>query len=162
MTVKVTVESRIGRNVSKAIDMYEENTARHLNRVANEFRNQITKAMQSSKGGRTYVVTKSGKTHTASVKGNPPAINTGRLVNSFFVKPATRTRNFSSIETKVKYAGYLEDEQGLDRPFMSERSVPFKNTKQYANKMSKDIKLNRAKITWAFILLMYKQYYTQP
>ena len=147
MTVKVKVESKMKQNTDKAMDMYDENTTRHLNRIANHFRNQIMKAMQSSTGGRTYVVTKSGKTHTASIKGNPPAVNTARLQNSFFIEPATKARHFSAIQTRVKYAGFLEDEQGLDRPFMSERSIPFKNTKQYANRMSKDIKLNKVKIT---------------
>jgi hypothetical protein len=37
---------------------------------------------------------------------------------------------------------------------MSERSVPFKNTKQYAEKIAKDISLNVSKI-WATILLIY-------
>ena len=147
MTVKVKVESKMKQNTDKAMDMYEENTIRHLNRVANHFRNQASKAMRASTGGRTYVVTKDGKTHTASIKGNPPAKNTGNLINSLHVSPATKSRNFSTLETKQKYAGFLEDEQGLDRPFMSERSIPFKNTKQYANRIAKDIKLNKVKIT---------------
>ena len=147
MSVKVTIESKMNQKISKAVDLYEENTIRHLNRVANHFKNQASKAMRASTGGRTYVVTKSGDTHTASIKGNPPAKDTGNLINSLHVNPATRAKNFSSLETNVKYAGYLEDEQGLDRPFMSKRSIPFKNTKQYANRIAKDIKLNKVKIS---------------
>ena len=147
MSVKVTIESKMNQKISKAVDLYDENTTRHLNRIANHFKNQIMKAMQSSTGGRVYVVTKAGKTHTASIKGNPPAVNTATLQNSFFIEPATRARHFSAVQTRVKYAGHLEDEQGLDRPFMSERSIPFKNTKQYANRIAKDIKLNKVKIT---------------
>jgi hypothetical protein len=131
---------------NKALDLYDINSSRHLNRVANHFRNQIAKAMHKSTGGRVYKVTKSGKTHRASIKGNPPAVNTGTLVNSFFVKPATPNKLSAQLETKIPYAGHLEDETGLDRPFMSERSVPFKNTKQYAEKIAKDISLNVSKI----------------
>tara|TARA_R100000353_G_scaffold145628_1_gene104484 strand:- start:22 stop:459 length:438 start_codon:yes stop_codon:yes gene_type:complete len=144
--IKVDVTTQMQLKTNKAFDLYNINSARHLNRVANHFRNQITKAMQKSTGGNVYIVTKSGKTHQASIRGNPPAVNTGRLVNSFFVKPASPTRLSSSLETNVSYAKFLEDEMNLDRPFMSERSIPFKNTKNYANRIAKDISLNVSKI----------------
>ena len=144
--IKVDVTTQMQLKANKALSLYDVNSARHLNRVANHFRNQIMKAMQKSTGGKIYVVTKSGETHQASVKGNPPAVNTGNLVNSFFVKPASPTNHMASLETNVSYAGRLEDESGLDRPFMSQRSLPFKNTKQFANKIAKDISLNVRKI----------------
>jgi hypothetical protein len=149
MTVKVTVESNMNRNVNKAVDMYDENTTRHLNRVANHLKNQILKGMQGTpRDGRTYK--RGGKTHTASSKDNPPAIDTGRLVNSFFVRPATRLKNMSAVETRVSYASLLEQSfarGGLQRPFMGKESDAFKNSKQYANTIAKDIKLNKVKIT---------------
>ncbi len=41
MSVKVTIESKMNQKISKAVDLYDENTTRHLNRVANHLRNQI-------------------------------------------------------------------------------------------------------------------------
>jgi len=161
MSVKVTIESKLNQKISKAVDLYDENTQRHLNRVANHFKNQIMKSMQRTpKDGRTYK--RGAKTHTASSKDNPPAIDTGRLVNSFFIEPATRARHFSAVQTRVSYANILEQSfarGGLQRPFMGKESDAFKNTKQYANRIAKDIKINKVKISWAFILLTYKQYY---
>ena len=131
------------------MDLYDENTQRHLNRVANHFKNQIMKSMQRTpKDGRTYK--RGAKTHTASSKDNPPAIDTGRLVNSFFIEPATRARHFSAVQTRVSYANILEQSfarGGLQRPFMGKESDAFKNTKQYANRIAKDIKINKVKIS---------------
>jgi len=149
MSVKVTIESKLNQKISKAVDLYDENTQRHLNRVANHFKNQIMKSMQRTpKDGRTYK--RGAKTHTASSKDNPPAIDTGRLVNSFFIEPATRARHFSAVQTRVSYANILEQSfarGGLQRPFMGKESDAFKNTKQYANRIAKDIKINKVKIS---------------
>jgi len=149
MSVKVTIESKLNQKISKAVDLYDENTQRHLNRVANHFKNQIMKSMQRTpKDGRTYK--RGAKTHTASSKDNPPAIDTGRLVNSFFIEPATRARHFSAVQTRVSYANILEQSfarGGLQRPFMGKESDAFKNTKQYANTIAKDIKINKVKIS---------------
>ena len=84
--------------------------------------------------------------HTASIKGNPPAVNTNRLVNSIIPYPATFTNFSSRVETNVEYAKFLEDETGLDRPFMSERSAPYKQVKKYANEIGKDISIGKGKI----------------
>jgi hypothetical protein len=43
---------------------------------------------------------------------------------------------------------------------MSKRSKPFQSTVKYANDIAKQISLKVRKI-WVFILLIYKQYYTQ-
>ena len=148
MSVKVTIESKLNQKISKAVDLYDENTQRHLNRVANHFKNQIMKSMQRTpKDGRTYK--RGAKTHTASSKDNPPAIDTGRLVNSFFIRPATRLKNTSSVETRVSYASILEQSfarGGLQRPFMGKESRAFKQTEQYANAKYKDISIGKTKI----------------
>lgn len=162
MTVKVSIKSKLKSNIAKGVDIYEENTIRHLNRVANMFQVYITTAMYNSTGGRTYRVSKrEGEKgfHTASIKGNPPAVNTNRLVNSIIPYPATFTNFSSRVETNVEYAKFLEDETGLDRPFMSERSAPYKQVKKYANEIAKDISIGKGKILWAFTVLMFKQYY---
>ena len=162
MAIKVKVKSKMKQKTDKAMDMYEQKASIHLNNVANMFKNYASKAMLASTGGRVYVVTKAGKTHTASVKGNPPAKNTGTLIESLYVEKATPKRLVAQLITEEKYAKHLEDEQGLDRPFMSRRSSPYKETQKYAEKKYKDISIGDLKITWAFILLIYKQYYTQP
>ena len=160
MGFKIDVVSEMQLKSNKALSLYDVNTSRHLNRVANMFRNHITKAMKKSGGGRSYKVSKTGQPHTASVRGNPPAIDTGNLSNSFFVMPSSPARLQSSLKTNVHYAKYLEDRTGLNRPFMSKRSKPFQSTVKYANDIAKQISLKVRKI-WVFILLIYKQYYIQ-
>ena len=147
MTVKVKVESKIKQKTDKALDLYDMKTAGYLNKVANMFKNHIMLGMQqTAKGGRVYGKRK----HMASLKDNPPAIDTGRLVNSFFVELATKHRHFSAVQTRVSYANILEQSfarGGLQRPFMGKESQAFKDTKQFAEKKFKDISLGNVKIT---------------
>lgn len=150
MTVKVKIKSDLKAKSKKAINIYEENTLRHLDRVSNMFKNFIVTAMYNSGGGRTYRVSKakgSKGLHTASIKGNPPAVNTNRLVNSIQAFPATKGTFYSRVQTKTEYAKYLEDESGLDRPFMSKRSQPYKEAKKYAEAIAKDISIGKVRIT---------------
>ena len=147
MAIKVTVKSKMEKKTDKAMDMYEQKASIHLNNVANMFKNYASKAMRASTGGRVYVVTKSGKTHTASIKGNPPAKNTGDLIRSLYVEQATPKKLVAELITEQDYAKYLEDEQGLDRPFMSRMSAPYKETQKYAKKKYKYISIGDLKIT---------------
>ena len=144
--IKVDISTEMKLKSNKALSMYEVNAARHLNRVANQFKNISSVAMHKSSGGRFYKVTKTGKPHQASVKGNPPAKDTGRLINSLFVTPASPTKLSASLSTNVEYAGFLEDKDNLDRPFMSERSQPFQDTKTFAERVAKDISLGVSNI----------------
>lgn len=147
MTVKVKVESKIKQKTDKALDLYDMKTAGYLNKVANMFKNHIMLGMQqTAKGGRVYGKRK----HEASLKDNPPAIDTGTLVNSFFVEIATKKRHFSAVQTRVNYANILEQSfarGGLQRPFMGKESQAFKDTQKFANKKFKDISLGNIKIT---------------
>ena len=149
MTVKVTIKSKMKQKTDKAGDVYDIKTAGYLNNVANMFRNHIMKGMQQTpRDGKSYM--RGGKVHRASTKDNPPAIDTGRLVNSFFIEPATKNRPFSAVQTRVSYANILEQSfarGGLQRPFMGKESQAFKDTKQYANRKYKDISLGNVKIT---------------
>jgi hypothetical protein len=53
--------------------------------------------------------------HRASRAGQPPAILTGRLINSI---RAYRVAEFKyRVGTSVVYAIYLDDPNGLNRPF---------------------------------------------
>tara|TARA_R100000773_G_scaffold44669_1_gene47212 strand:+ start:1544 stop:1987 length:444 start_codon:yes stop_codon:yes gene_type:complete len=147
MAIKVQVKSKIAKKTDKAVDMYRQKSSIYLNNVANQFKNITSKAMRASTGGRVYVVTKSGKTHTASIKGNPPAKNTGNLIRSLYVERATPQKLVAQLITEQKYAKFLEDKTGLDRPFMSKRSAPYKDTVKFAEKKFKDISIGDLKIT---------------
>jgi hypothetical protein len=148
MTVKVKIKSKMKENTDKAVDLYDQKTAGYLNKVANMYRNYIVIGMQTTaKDGKTYKRGK--KVHIASSKDNPPAIDTGRLVNSFFIQPATRLRHFSAVLTRVKYANILEQsfaKGGLQRYFMGKESRAFKEAEQYANAKYKDISIGKTKI----------------
>ena len=165
MTVKVTIKSKIKQKTDKAVDNYEQNTAIYLNKVTNAFKNHVVLGMVNTpRTGKIYPRGTSDP-HRASVKDNPPAPDTGNLKNSFFIELATKQKLSSSLITKVKYANILEQSfarGGLQRPFMGKESKAFKDTKQFANRKFKDISLGNVKITWAFTLLIYKQYYFQP
>ena len=147
MTVKVTIKSKMKQKTDKALDLYDMKTAGYLNNVANMFRNHIMIGMQrTAKGGRVYGKRK----HMASLKDNPPAVDTGRLLNSFFIEPATKNRHFSAVQTRVSYANILEQSfasGGLQRPFMGKKSQAFKDTKKFAERKFKDISLGNVKIT---------------
>ena len=149
MTVKVTIKSKMKKKTDKALDLYDMKTAGYLSNVANMFRNHIMIGIQSTpRDGLSYK--RGGKTHIASSKDNPPATDTGRLVNSFFIEPATKNRHFSAVQTRVSYANILEQSfarGGLQRPFMGKESQAFKDTKQFAERKFKDISLGNVKIT---------------
>ena len=149
MTVKVKIESKLNQKINKALDLYDQKTVGYLNKVANTYRNYILIGMQQTpRDGKSYK--RGAKVHIASSKDNPPAIDTGRLVNSFFIEPATRNRHFSAVQTRVSYANILEQSfarGGLQRPFMGKESQAFKQAEQYANAKYKDISIGKTKIT---------------
>ena len=47
--IKVTVTSSIHRQTTEAMKLYDSNTQRHLDRVANELRNQVLRGMKTTK-----------------------------------------------------------------------------------------------------------------
>tara|TARA_R100001460_G_scaffold46203_1_gene83651 strand:+ start:1589 stop:2068 length:480 start_codon:yes stop_codon:yes gene_type:complete len=145
MSIKVKVTSSIDKQVTEAVRLYNSNAQRHLDRVANHLRNQSVKGIKSTpKVGRQYKRGK--KIHTASVSPNPPAIDSGRLVNSIFVMRAmpfqTDDRHSATVFTNVNYA--LSAELGArykKRPFLGKESMAYKNTEIYANKIASDISI---------------------
>ena len=85
--IKVTVTSSIHRQTTEAMKLYDSNTQRHLDRVANELRNQVLRGMKTTKKQSVgYSRGKGKKLHYPSVVGSPPAIDTGRLINSIHSK----------------------------------------------------------------------------
>ena len=147
MSIKVKVTSSIDKQVTEAVRLYNSNTQRHLDRVANNLRNQSVKGIKSTpKVGRQYKRQKGKKLHTASVSPNPPAIDSGRLVNSIFIMRAmpfqTDDRHSATVYTNVNYA--LSAELGAKykkRPFLGKESMAYKNTEIYANKIASDISI---------------------
>ena len=145
--IKVTVTSSIHRQTTEAMKLYNSNTQRHLDRVANHLRNQILKGMKNTKKDMTRGDARGKKMHYPSKAGHPPAIDTGRLINSIHVMRAMPFRSgdehSASVYTNVSYAEELEEGTFFEaRPFMGEESQAYKNTEQYAKKIASDISIS--------------------
>ena len=137
--ISVKISNTNPKATKEAEQLITRNAVRHVNRVANYFRNEITKDMRNTpKTGNTYTK-KDGKKHIASSEGNPPAIDTGRLVGSITVRPATAFGKTptAKVSTNVEYSQYLE--MVYNRPFMSKESKAFNKTRIFANKIAKTI-----------------------
>ena len=145
--IKITVTSSMDRQISEAIKLYDQNTQRHLDRVANHLRNHIMKNMVKTAKNTTPNKFVNGEPHYPSLAGNPPAIDTGRLVNSIHIMRAMPFRNgdthSASVSTNVWYARKLEEGVGVGaRPFMGVESQAFQDTEDYANRIARDISIN--------------------
>ena len=148
MVMKVTITSSIEKQIAEGIKLYDRNTQRHLDRVANHLRNQVLRGMKNTPTDKTKGSPRGNKMHYPSKAGNPPAIDTGRLINSIHVMRALPFKNgdehSASVQTNVFYAKGLEE--GIfheARPFMGEASKAFKNTEQYADRIASDISIKR-------------------
>tara|TARA_Y100000004_G_scaffold121708_1_gene136859 strand:- start:2316 stop:2744 length:429 start_codon:yes stop_codon:yes gene_type:complete len=138
--ISVQIINNIPKGVKEADKVITRNAIRHVNRVANYFNRQIRLGMRNTpKTGREYPRQQGKKTHIASSAGNPPAIDTGRLVNSILTRPATAFgRNpIAKVSTNVEYAERLE--LILKRMFMGKESKAYNLTRIYANKIAKTI-----------------------
>lgn len=76
-------------------------------------------------GGKTKVIV-GYNFHRASRRGQAPAIDTGRLINSIRMQKVSQLR--VKVATSVLYAPILDDPAGLDRPFF-ESTVKANRTK---------------------------------
>jgi hypothetical protein len=138
--ISVKVQSNFAKNADVVLKKYQVNASRHVNRVLNNFRRDITMNMRNTpKTGNTYE--RGGKTHTASSTGNPPAIDTGRLVSSIQTKPSSPSiKPVGKVFTNVEYSQMLE--LYMDRAFMGKESKAYKQAKAFSRKMAKDIKVS--------------------
>tara|TARA_Y100000004_G_scaffold75428_1_gene84853 strand:+ start:482 stop:907 length:426 start_codon:yes stop_codon:yes gene_type:complete len=137
--ISVRISNTIPKATKDAEQLITRNAIRHVNRVANYFRNEVMRDMRNTpKTGNTYTK-KGGKKHVASSEGNPPAIDTGRLVSSITMRPATAFSKTptAKVSTNVEYSQYLE--LVYNRPFMSKESKAFNKTRVFANKIAKTI-----------------------
>ena len=149
MPMQIKVTSSIKKQVAEGIELYDRNTQRHLDRVANHLRNQVLLGMKNTQTDTTKGSPRGNKMHYPSKAGYPPAIDTGRLINSIHVMRAMPFRNgdkhSASVQTNVFYAKGLEE--GIfheARPFMGSASVAYKNTEQYAEAIASDISIKRS------------------
>ena len=120
--------------------MYEDNTIRHLNRVANRFKNAIQISMK--KTPKTGFVRDDG--HITSSAPNPPAVDSGILWGSIKVNPAGKTRKFSSVSTDIDYGARLQ--LIYQRNFMGKNSPARNDALAFANRIGKDIKIRKTKV----------------
>ena len=143
--IKVSVTSSLHRQTTEAIKLYDSNTQRHLDRVANHLRNHILKNMKTTKKQSIgYSRGKGKRLHYPSAIGHPPAEDTGRLMNSIHIRKTSVQGDIysTSVFTNVWYAINLEQGNMVGkRPFMGEESQAFKNTTQYAKSMASDISI---------------------
>ena len=138
--ISVKVQSNFAKKADVILKIYQVNASRHVNRVLNNFRRDITMNMRNTpKTGNTYE--RGGKTHIASSAGNPPAIDTGRLVSSIQTKPSSPSiKPVGKVFTNVEYSQMLE--LYMDRAFMGKESKAYKQAKAFSRKMAKDIKVS--------------------
>ena len=138
--ISVKVQYNFAKKADVVLKKYQVNASRHVNRVINNFRRDITMNMRNTpKTGNTYE--RGGKTHTASSAGNPPAIDTGRLVSSIQTKPSSPSiKPVGKVFTNVEYSQMLE--LYMDRAFMGKESKAYKQAKAFSRKMAKDIKVS--------------------
>tara|TARA_R110001592_G_scaffold86362_3_gene254817 strand:+ start:6954 stop:7427 length:474 start_codon:yes stop_codon:yes gene_type:complete len=139
--ITISMFSNIEKNVKKAEKLYQLNASRHVNRVATNFRNDIMRGMQQTpKDGREYPRGK--KTHVASSSGNPPAIDTGRLINSITTRLATAgNQPTATVMSNMDYSARLE--LVLDRPFMGDESIAYNKARIFANKIAKQVSIDK-------------------
>ena len=137
--ISVKISNTIPKATKEAEQLITRNAVRHVNRVANYFRNELTKDMRNPPNTGTTYTKKDGKKHIASSEGNPPAIDTGRVGGSITVRPATAFGKTptAKVSTNVEYSQYLE--MVYNRPFMSKESKAFNKTRIFANKIAKTI-----------------------
>ncbi len=138
--ISVKVESNFAKNADVILKKYQVNASRHVNRVLNTFKRDIQLGMRNTpKTGNTYE--RGGKTHIASSAGNPPAMDTSRLVNSIQIKPSSPSiKPVGKVFTNVEYSQMLE--LYMDRPFMGKESKAYQQAKAFSRKMAKDIKVS--------------------
>ena len=92
--------------------------------IGNDIRNYIIQSMKNSPADfskPTMGKRKTGEPHYPSFRGNPPRIDTGRLVGSINVEKLKNGVGVGSISKGkyiVNYAKDLESMEELDRPFI--------------------------------------------
>ncbi len=77
---------------------------------------KLSLGLQRKKGTKTRLIAGS-KFHRASARGQPPAVDSGKLLRSIRVQPGQKPLQLKII-VGVSYAKRLDDPKGLNRPFV--------------------------------------------
>ena len=114
---------------------------KQINAGANKIRKDIDDSFKNGSHGRTFKKTKDGKTHTASLPGMAPNIDTANLRKNVVVTTGTGliTKGyFALVRSRAKYSRALEDgtKNMAARPFMEPAYK--KNIKQITGTMVKE------------------------
>lgn len=113
---RVTSKPRYGA----AVKEYTADAKQLVGRAANLVRNTaVTSIAQGAKSGVVYEKYNPRRTHRASAAGEPPASDTGYLVNNIAVDVDNDGLG-ASVESRAEYSSYLEfgTENLAARPFM--------------------------------------------
>ena len=116
VTTKVTRKPR----TASVIKGYEGNLRALVGRAGNLVRNTAVKSInQGAKSGVTYELYNPRRTHTASSAGQPPATDTGFLVNNIVLDIDTDGLG-ANVESRADYSSFLEfgTSKMAARPFM--------------------------------------------
>ena len=117
--VSVSIKRR-ETNFNKVTDSYRKKAIRLIGQAGNMVRNTaVTSIQQGSKNGRVYQKYTPRRTHTASAAGQPPATDTGFLVQNINLKIDV-DRLGASVESNADYSAALEfgTSKMAARPFM--------------------------------------------
>ena len=100
--MKASVQLKINDKLIK--DLLEKAEADFIN-SAEEMKDLMIDSIKNwlQKVGKTY--TRNGMSHQSSAPGQPPANDTGELVDSIVVE---KRKNYSLLKINSDYAGYLE------------------------------------------------------
>lgn len=95
--------ARIRVALDKSSKKIDREVEKELAAIGLDIRSNIIRKMRNTeKSSRTY----GKRQHRPSLPGNPPAIDSGRLVNSFEVNA---TADYVEVGTNVEYAKYLQN-----------------------------------------------------
>lgn len=118
VTTKIISKPRYG----SVMKDYEANLKALVGRAGNLVRNTaVTSINQGAKSGVTYELYNPRRTHTASAAGQPPATDTGFLVNNIVITMDLADKGLSvNVESRADYSSFLEfgTSKMAARPFM--------------------------------------------
>lgn len=107
-------------NVDDVLKDYTAEMRKLVGRAGNLVRNTaVSSIAQGSKSGVVYELYNPRRTHTASAAGEPPASDTGYLVNNIFLNVDVDQLG-ASVESRAEYSSFLEfgTSKMAARPFM--------------------------------------------
>jgi HK97 gp10 family phage protein len=117
--VSVSVKRR-ETNFNKVTDSYRKKAIRLIGQAGNMVRNTaVNSIQQGSKDGKIYQKYIPRRTHQASADGQPPATDTGFLVQNINLK-IDIDKLGASVESNANYSAFLEfgTRKMAARPFM--------------------------------------------